>query len=61
MASDDDPHASGTACPTCGWRDRRGRRHLSSHLTSQGVVSYWRCVCGAVLVVDGGRVLGSAG
>jgi hypothetical protein len=60
MPTDGVPHSSRAACPTCGWQDRDGRRLLSSHVTSLGIVSYWRCVCGTVLVVGDRDVLGSA-
>lgn len=58
MTGDRDPRRS-PICPICGWQEQEGRHHLSSHVTSHGIVSYWRCVCGSVLVLAGDRVLGS--
>ncbi|MEV5707884.1 hypothetical protein [Actinoallomurus sp. NPDC052274] len=37
-------------CPTCGWSDSDVYEVLSRHLTSEGVVTYSRCVCGEVQV-----------
>ncbi|MEV5751439.1 hypothetical protein AB0L00_26760 [Actinoallomurus sp. NPDC052308] len=37
-------------CPTCGWPGSDVYEVLSRHLTSEGVVTYSRCVCGEVQV-----------
>jgi len=38
-------------CASCGWPARQdGMTELSWHRTSQGVVRYLRCVCGAWIV-----------
>ena len=37
-------------CPTCGWPDSDVHEVLSRHFTSEGVVTYSRCVCGEVRV-----------
>jgi hypothetical protein len=35
-------------CPRCGWPQSDVYEILSRHLTSEGVVTYTRCACGAV-------------
>jgi hypothetical protein len=35
-------------CPSCGWPQSEVYQVLSRHLTSEGLVTYTRCVCGAV-------------
>ncbi|WP_344598651.1 hypothetical protein [Actinomadura vinacea] len=35
-------------CPRCGWPQSDVYEVLSRHLTSEGVVTYTRCACGAV-------------
>jgi hypothetical protein len=37
-------------CPHCGWPENETYEVMSRHLTSDGVVSYTRCVCGEVQV-----------
>lgn len=37
-----------TTCPACGWTDDDGAAVVSRHHTSEGVVVWTRCVCGAV-------------
>ncbi|MEV6768112.1 hypothetical protein AB0N05_05705 [Nocardia sp. NPDC051030] len=35
-------------CPQCGWPTTQPFQTLSTHRTSEGTVTYTRCVCGAV-------------
>jgi hypothetical protein len=37
-------------CPTCGWPESDVYEVLSRHFTSEGVVTYSRCVCGEIQV-----------
>jgi hypothetical protein len=37
-----------TTCSACGWTDDDGAAVVSRHHTSEGVVVWTRCVCGAV-------------
>lgn len=45
----------------CDHRDRTGWRHRSAHRTSDGVVGYAHCSCGAWLVLLDDDVLATAG
>ncbi len=47
-------HDPAVRCPACAWPlSPRGAVRLSRHATSAGTVEYWRCVCGAWVVVSG--------
>ncbi|MDA1358941.1 hypothetical protein O1R50_04870 [Glycomyces luteolus] len=37
-----------TTCSACGWTDDDGGDVVSRHHTSEGVIVWTRCVCGAV-------------
>ncbi|GLZ05150.1 hypothetical protein Acsp03_26160 [Actinomadura sp. NBRC 104412] len=37
-------------CPRCGWPQSDVYEVISRHLTSEGVVTYTRCACGAVQI-----------
>lgn len=39
--------SEGAQCPRCGWPVDRPFQILSRHVTSEGLVTYTRCACGA--------------
>ncbi|ONI79760.1 hypothetical protein ALI144C_23720 [Actinosynnema sp. ALI-1.44] len=48
-----------STCDTCGW-PARDLPTVSTHYTSQGVLRYRRCVCGAWLVLLNGQPVRAA-
>nr|WP_198151262.1 hypothetical protein [Kibdelosporangium sp. MJ126-NF4]CEL13760.1 hypothetical protein [Kibdelosporangium sp. MJ126-NF4]CTQ99446.1 hypothetical protein [Kibdelosporangium sp. MJ126-NF4] len=48
-----------TTCSHCGW-PLRDLPAASAHHTSQGVIRYQRCVCGAWLVLLNGHPITNA-
>jgi hypothetical protein len=39
-----------TECPTCAWPVSESYEVISRHVTSDGIVTYSRCVCGEVRI-----------
>lgn len=42
------PRRCGDGCPRCGWPDSEPYEVVSRHQTSDGLVVWTRCVCGAL-------------
>ncbi len=45
------------SCPRCAWPEAEPYEIVSRHVTSEGVISYSRCICGRLQVRRSGSVV----